>query len=270
MSSPILPVPSGSRDAQLFSATYESALIATAAAPNLIGPSPADLNGWSVTLRTTESTHESPAAGVLFINPAPETPQVDRPGPLKFEVTLDQLSLTLPAAPITIPPASQTRWPVNLTTGKVTIAWATANLTTILQSPSGPVTVLTASPDVPVEVALFPGSQLLGAPDNSEILRSTAHGHDLSAVRFSPTAPVVLTIAKPRAFTRVLVLPAAAADQVWLVPNADSHHLVLATGRVVLTPAGDLEVIDTKGPAQAYLFDANVGKFHRLELDPTA
>lgn len=151
-------------------------------------------------------------------------------------------SLVLPHEPVTVLPGTIARWPLHLEVGGVHLDWATASPLTVLPTSDPavgadgpldalpPTLVLVAEAGVPVELAT--SADLLGvvAADATEVA-------DAASAVTTP-APGILLVDASRAHRldlaqgdgrlSVLVLPAASADDVWVLEASGGRRLALS------------------------------------------
>ncbi|NUT72500.1 beta-galactosidase [Pseudarthrobacter sp. C4D7] len=148
----------------------------------------------------------------------------------QFRLGLDTGAMTFPASPVDIPPGTIAAWPVNLEAGGVRMLWATATPLTILETGGTVTLVLAAEPGI--EPALcFPEGTVLEGP-------ATARGG--GAYRVSASAPVTLRAALGGCVLGILLLPAALADESWVLDTARGRELVLSPGPLWVDAEGGL------------------------------
>ncbi|MDQ0730086.1 beta-galactosidase [Arthrobacter sp. B1I2] len=141
----------------------------------------------------------------------------------QFRLGLADGAVTVPALPVDIPPGTIAAWPVNLEVGGVRLLWATASPLTILDADSAtPTLVLAAEAGIAAQLCLPEGTALEGA--------ATAWGGGTYTVDSS--VPVTLTVTSLEGSLKILVLPAALADQAWVLETLQGRELVLSADPV--------------------------------------
>ncbi|MBG0562848.1 beta-galactosidase [Actinoplanes sp. NEAU-A11] len=138
----------------------------------------------------------------------------------RFRVVLEDGELELPSTPVDVPPGTLARWPVNLTAGGVTIAWATASALTLLPG-DVPTLVLIAEAGIEPEIALAGGE-----------IRQVTPG--LEPVRLGGLD--------------VLVLPAETAGSVWVAEDG-GRRLLLSDDELQWDASGRVRVKAVKTPS---------------------
>ncbi|GLX99953.1 beta-galactosidase [Actinoplanes sp. NBRC 101535] len=135
----------------------------------------------------------------------------------RFTVTLDDSEITFPSRPVDVPPGTLARWPVGLTAGDVTIAWATASALTLL--PGGtPTLVLLAEAGIAPELAVR-------AADGTVEVHAVTPGLE----------PLGL------GGLDVLVLPAETAGSVWVAEDG-GRRLLLSEDELQWDASGTVTV----------------------------
>ena len=142
----------------------------------------------------------------------PHVPLPDHPG-ARFAVRVGAREpLVLPSRPVPVPAGTLARWPFRLELGGARLEWATASALTVLPGPV-PVLVLTAEQGVPCEVAV-PAGTSVRAPDGEEL---PGRAHEGLLVHDVEPGERPLRVRGPRGALDLLVLPAAAARESWVV-----------------------------------------------------
>ncbi|MDQ0676992.1 beta-galactosidase [Arthrobacter pascens] len=151
----------------------------------------------------------------------------------QFEIGLQEASVTFPSRPTEIPPGTIAHWPVNLDVAGVMLQWATASPLTILstevRAPS-PTLVLAAEAGVPVEFRFADGTTVSGP--------ATALGDGVYVVETEH--PVTVTARAGESALDLLVLPAPAADQAWVLDTINGRELILSKDPVWVAASGRL------------------------------
>ena len=141
----------------------------------------------------------------------------------QFRLGLDGGPLTFPAAPVDIPSGTIAAWPVNLDLSGVRLQWATATPLTVLDADSAtPTLVLAAEAGIEPQLCLPAGTVLKGA----------AADVGASTYTVDSPAPVTLTATSSEGSLQILVLPAAMADQAWVLDTVQGRELVLSADPV--------------------------------------
>jgi hypothetical protein len=155
----------------------------------------------------------------------------------RFRVTLDDVELVLPSRPVDVPPGTLARWPVNLTAGGVTLAWATASALTLLPG-AVPTLVLVAEAGIEPELAVV----------NGEL-----------SVRAVTPGPEPVPLATGTGALDVLVLPAETAGSIWVCEDggrrllrSDDELQWDASGRVTVKAVDDPQVRVYEPAARAF------------------
>ncbi|MEU7588142.1 beta-galactosidase [Micromonospora sp. NPDC049230] len=144
-------------------------------------------------------------------------------GRARFRITLDDVELVLPSRPVDVPAGTLARWPVTLTLGGVTLAWATASVLTLLPG-AVPTLVLIAEAGIAPELAV----------DAADV-----------TVRAVTPALKPVRLATAGGALDVLVLPDDAAGSVWVCEDGGRRLLLSedelrwdASGRVTVKAVG--------------------------------
>jgi len=183
-------------------------------------------------------------AGFLFVNNYVR--QLPMPAKPNFHAHIKLLTgeLTLPSQPVTIPADTYFIWPFNLTFGQLKLNYATAQLLTELDTPTGKLVVFFAIPGIIPEFSFDPATSS----------RATIH----------PTpgrnSTFVLTD-KSGAKTTFLVLTEAEAEQAAILHTGTTDHLVL-TASDVFFDGSAIHLRSTSSPTQTLgIFpDAQLGR----------
>jgi beta-galactosidase len=177
-------------------------------------------------------------SGFLFVAwHQPHVPLRDYRG-ARFRVVLDRKEIVFPAHPVDIPAGTLARWPVGLTAGGVRVEWATASALTMLPGPV-PTLVLVAEQGIPVTYAVGRVEHRAEPGFSPVRLRSPAGGE-----------------------LDLLVLPAAAASDVWVCEDGGARRLLLSAHELSWGPDGR---IGSTGP-DVRAYDPETGAFGVLPL----
>jgi len=148
----------------------------------------------------------------------------------QFRLGLDAGATTFPTSPVDIPPGTIAAWPVNLEVGGVRLAWATATPLTVLDSAGAPTLVLAAEAGIEPNLC-FPDGTVLEGP-------TTALGG--GAYTLDASTPATLTATSGQGVLKVLILPAAVADEAWVLDTGRGRELVLSADPVWVDAEGQL------------------------------
>ncbi|WP_397558407.1 beta-galactosidase [Microbacterium alkaliflavum] len=209
--------------------------------------------------------------GFLFISwHQPHVP-LDTYEGAAFDIAFDAGTRSLPSRPVDIPPGTMARWPVGLTVGGVPIEWLTATAVTVLAG-DVPTLVVTEDAGIPVELAVPAGTSVDGVAP-----------HDGLVGLRPDSAPVRLATAAGDALD-VVVIPAARAQELWIVTDASStaRRVLLSADELTWTTDGavtlksaspepiveeyadggfrSLPLVRTSAPAQSEALDARPGR----------
>lgn len=121
-----------------------------------------------------------------------------------LRIELDAHPLLVPSAPIDIPSGTLARWPIGLRVGGTRVRWATASVLTLLPG-AHPTLVLVADAGIPVELALDDEAPVVVTPGDAPLAAAGMSGAD------------------------VLVLPADAAEHLWVQERAGGGRRLLRT-----------------------------------------
>jgi len=168
-------------------------------------------------------------------------------GDARFRVTLDGEELILPSRPVDIPAGTLARWPLGLTAGGIRLAWATASALTLLPG-EVPTLVLVADAGVDVEIAVGAGAepQVRAVTPGLEPVRLTG---ELGALD-------------------VLVLPAAAAPDVWVCEDGARLRLLLSADELSWGPDGRVEARSGDASPRVLAYEPGERAFAVLPLVP--
>lgn len=167
--------------------------------------------------------------GFLFVNNyIRERELPSRPG-TQFQIRLPARTLLIPSKPITIPANSYFYWPVNLDLDGVTLRYATAQ--PILKMRLGDETYVffKAIPDIPAEFA-FPAAKR--AAIHAERGAVSEHDGLLTVRGAAPGLNAVITLRGNSGLTRIVLLSAEQAGELWRVNLAGRDQLVLTPSQV--------------------------------------
>lgn len=163
----------------------------------------------------------------------------------QFSLALDGGEVVLPHAPVDVPVGTLARWPVHLAVGGVRLRWATASPLTVLDGAGEPTLVVVAEPGIPVELAV----------DEATVTDASGGVREVAAGVFAVAAdlPRRVVVAQGDARLSVLVLPAASADELWVLDGPHGRRLVRSAESVFVDADGLLTVRSTGRPAiEAY------------------
>jgi beta-galactosidase len=178
--------------------------------------------------------------GFLFVNW--HQPHIPLPAYRKarFRVRLDDRELVFPAEPVDIPFGTIARWPIGLTVGGVRIDWATASAQTVLPGPV-PTLVLVAADGVDVTYAV------------DGVVRPVRPG---------------LTPERIGDGLDLLVLPASAADRIWIDEDGPRRRLLLAPDELSWGPDGRINAWTTGARPEVLVYEPARREFTELPLRP--
>lgn len=198
------------------------------------------------------------SAGYLFITwQQPHVP-LERYVGARFRVELDDVTLTLPSAPIDIPVGTIAHWPVNLEVSGVRIRWVTASPLTLLTEGARTVCVLSASSGIDVELAVDSGAHVL----NGE----TALPLNEGIITLRADAPTVYTVQCGEASVDLLILPAALAAESWVLETARGRELLCSAAPLWVDAAGNVASRGDGIPAVSRFVPA-LGHFVAVNLE---
>jgi len=194
--------------------------------PDRVPDGPADLSTprWSV--------RSAGDAGFVFLNNHVRQHPMVVQRDVRFEVRLPGGALTFPTAGVTVPSGASFAWPFNLDLDGVRLAWATAQLVTRLADAQGPIHVLAASLDGPVELAFAPGTGTLSVPS-----RRDAAGRLVARVTPDARRPLWVTAADGQR-VRLLVLDRASLPRTWVGDAFGRRVMVLTDADVTFADGG--------------------------------
>ncbi|WP_371687556.1 galactose-1-phosphate uridylyltransferase [Micromonospora sp. KC721] len=161
----------------------------------------------------------------------------------RFRIALDDAEIVLPSRPVDIPVGTLARWPVNLTAGGVRLAWATASVLTLLPG-AVPTLVLVAEAGIDPELAVDGGARVRQVTPGLAPIRLTTDTGELD----------------------VLVLPAEAADAIWVCEDG-GRRLLLSDDDLRWGPDGRVTVAST-GVPRVRAYDPHRGAFTELVFPP--
>ena len=142
--------------------------------------------------------------------------------------------LAFPDIPVAIPPATVARFPVNLSWGDARLSWATASAVTLLEA------------DISTLVLVA----VAGVPPRAEIAGAAG---PLSAGTTAVTESA-----------RILLLPAEAHDQIWVIERGGDRTLFLSDGELRCDGSGTIFV---RGASFVHAYDSSTGGFVAVHPD---
>ncbi len=151
---------------------------------------------------------------------------------VRFTIQLPGGSLVFPTRAVTIPSGTSFIWPFDLALDGVRLAWATAQPVTRLEDEAGPIHVLAASLDGPVELAFAPDVAGLSVPASRD-----AAGRLIAHVTPGPERIVTAT-RRDGGKVRILLLDRASARRVWVGDAFGRRRLVVTDADVFFGPGG--------------------------------
>jgi hypothetical protein len=173
-------------------------------------------------------------AGFVFVNNyVRQLPMPAKPN-FQTHIKLPGGGITVPAQPVTIPANSYFVWPFNLSFGQLKLNYATAQLLTQLDTPTGKLVVFFAIPGIAPEFSFEPGT----APE------ATVHPKSGRDFPFQVTDRAGVK-------TTFLVLTEAEAEQATILHLGSNDHLVLSASDVFFD-GGTLHLRSTAGPTQIF------------------
>ncbi|WP_402840345.1 beta-galactosidase [Microbacterium sp. GXS0129] len=136
--------------------------------------------------------------------------------------------LAFPDIPATIPPATLARFPVNLSWGDARLSWATASAVTMLEA------------DIPTLVLVA----VEGVPARAEVAGAAG--------------PLSVGTTSVTESARMLLLPAQAQDQIWVIERGGHRTLFLSDGELRCDGSGTIFV---RGASFVEVYDPVVAGF---------
>ena len=188
--------------------------------------------------------------GFVFINRRQPHGTLAPSPAVVFAITLPDRTLTFPDEPMTIPSGTIARFPFGLEIGRTRLAWATANLLTLLDRPGGGrIAVLTALPGLRAQIAV-------DRADNHAALDHAVLDH---AVHDADPDRVWTHEAGQDA---IVVLPPAVAESAWVIDGV----LYTSADELDVDDAGVLTWDRSGGPVAR--FDTEHLRFEPLAPEP--
>ena len=160
---------------------------------------------------------------------------------VRFSIELDAETIVFPSRPIDVPPGTIARWPVNLDLGALRLRWATASVVTLLDG-AHPTLVLQAEHGIPVEYAIGDDVRVIDAVEPEVVVLGP-----------EPDAP------------RLLILPAAAAEEIWAIEGTDGPQLLRSAAALWLTDDDRVAARSGSSPRVEW-FDPGEGAFRPVDL----
>ena len=141
----------------------------------------------------------------------------------RFSVRLPQGTVTLP--PVTVPSGAYFVWPVGLDLGGQSLAWATAQPITRIDTPEGPLHVFAATDGIAPRFAFAAGTKIMGASSRNIdglVVAAPVPGMGAISISRSGSPPI-----------RIMVLDQASARRLWKADFAGQPHLVITPDELV-------------------------------------
>lgn len=194
-------------------------------------------------------------AGFLFIGHHQAFEQLEPVDGVRFEVEFDTRTVVVPPAdrdPLTIPPGTVARWPLGLALGGAIVEWATASVLTVVGG-DVPTLVLLAEAGIAPEVAVRADGA--AAP---VVVAAPSHGDADTVLRFRDHGSAL----------DVLVLPAAWADELWVLDARSGERMVLRARSPLWL---DDDALRTRSDRMPHVerYDPTAGAFVGVAFDGT-
>jgi len=177
----------------------------------------------------------------------------------QFQLKLNGETVTFPGTPADIPAGTIAAWPVNLAVGDARLLWATATPLTVLDAAASPILVLASEEGIESQLCFQEGTVLEG---RATALGGNAYGIDTSA-------PVTLTAATPTGPVQILVLPAALAEEAWVLDTPRGRELMLSADPLWVDDQGRLAGRSLGMPV-VWRYSAEDGRFVDLAVEAEA
>lgn len=183
-------------------------------------------------------------AGFLFINNYERLTALPEKTGVRFELRLgDGTSLQVPHAKssaLTIASGVWSHWPFNLRVRSVTLAWATAQvLSKVETGASETILVLAQTEGVPVELGIADAKVQLGGSGTAE---ADEHGRIVVRGVIPSTAVAATATAADGSVLKIVVLPHGQASGLWKGELGGKATLALSDAELVLHDGGLLHV----------------------------
>jgi hypothetical protein len=183
--------------------------------------------------------------GFLFVsNYVRQYPMAEQKD-VQFTVSLPRGMATIPSTPIDIPSGAYFVWPVNMDLSGVELAYATAQPVTRIEDHGVPVYVFHAQDGMRTEFA-FSAAGVSNVTSSTGTVSRDAGGFLVSGIRAS-TGTTIDVRKTAGGIVRLLVLSAADADALTVLPVGSSDHLLLTQAQIV-PRAGSLIFLSTGDP----------------------
>jgi beta-galactosidase len=190
-------------------------------------------------------------SGFLFFNNHVRQYAMPARRNVRFQVRLPHRTLVLPSAPVDIPPDAYFIWPLDFNMDGAVLRYATAQPVTRLGVGRGAIFVFRAVPGIAPELAFDAATVSEIHIHSGRLVRSgsDAASADLVLVEgIQPGAEVAVSLrTRSGAQVRVLVLPQAQAEHLWVVALEGRERLLL-TGDQVFERSGALELRSAGDP----------------------
>ncbi|MGR0321224.1 beta-galactosidase [Agromyces sp. ZXT2-3] len=177
-------------------------------------------------------------AGFLFIGHHQPFDELEAVDGVRFEIELASRSTVVPSAarpPLTIPAGTVARWPLGLALGGAVVEWATASVLTMLEAgpaDDAPTLVLLAEAGIPATLSARPeGASMPMVLDASADDRPSLH-----------------RLRDDRTALDVLILPAAWADEVWVLDAPSGERMLLRSRSPLWVDGGVLAARSDRPP----------------------
>ncbi len=182
---------------------------------------PADLNVPRLSVRSNGRS------GFVFFNNYVRGARMPARPRMQLRIKLQDSELLFPREPVNLPSGAYGLWPFHFDMDGIELRYATAQLMTKLDSPSGPIYVFVSTPGVPAEFALGQAASLSIGHDTSvrvDLKENVAYLHDTKP---DLTSPMTITRQDGRAI-RLLILTEQQAENCWKV-RIDGQDRLLIT-----------------------------------------
>ncbi len=174
------------------------------------------------------SVRSNGRSGFVFFNNYVRGARMPPRPRLQLRIKLQDSELLFPREPVNLPSGAYGIWPFHFDMDGIELRYATAQLMTKLDSPSGPIYVFVSTPGVPAEFALEQAASLsIGHDASVRVDRkgNVAYLHDTSPNLTSP-----MTIKRQDGRTiRLLLLTEQQAENCWKVRIAGQDRLLITS-----------------------------------------
>ncbi|MET9356983.1 beta-galactosidase [Streptomyces sp. NPDC006617] len=179
--------------------------------------------------------------GFLFVNNHQPHESLPEHAGVRFQVSLDGRTVTLPAREVTVPAGAYFVWPLGYDAGRgVRIEWASAQPVTRLELDGVPVAVFAATAGITPQFALPAGSEVAG-PVRTETSDAPEDAGRVVVSVPEPGSDALVTVTGPQGPVRLMVLTEEQALRAQRVTVGGTDRLVLCA-EPVLTDGNELRV----------------------------